>query len=42
MDGNEFRKALIDAIDARLARRGDMVLTDASLKSVIFLLDTYF
>jgi len=35
MDRNEFFKALIDAIEARLTRQGDIVLTSASLKSLV-------
>jgi hypothetical protein len=35
MDGSEFAAALIDAIEAGLARQGDMVLTRASLKSLV-------
>jgi hypothetical protein len=35
MEGSEFANALLDAIEARLRRRGDMTLTLGSLKSLV-------
>jgi hypothetical protein len=35
VDGNEFAKALIDALDARLSRRGEMTLTEGGLKALL-------
>jgi hypothetical protein len=35
MEGNEFANALLDAIEARLTRRGDLTLTLGSLKSLV-------